>query len=156
MIFDHFCNGRMAMIQIKTIIIKNPLIDPNTKPRDRFIHWLLFERSAICTIFVKILVAIKVTENNREKERNMPIHSSICNRSFTFTENFVLLDIEIRIAKMSPSNLPNSSMSPRLNPITPSNTINNKARPSKNQDIYPNNSLKITLAVFPSMDPAPR
>ena len=81
----------------------------------------------------------------------MLIHSSVGNTSFNFTENFALFETEIRIAKMSPINLPNSSMNPRLNPTTPSNTINNKARPSKNQDIYPNNSLKITLAVFPSM-----
>ena len=86
----------------------------------------------------------------------MLIHSSVGNTSFNFTENFALFETEIRIAKMSPINLPNSSMNPRLNPTTPSNTINNSAKPSKNQDIYPNNSLKITLAALPSMDPSPR
>ena len=139
----HFCFGSNATNQTIDIIIKNPLNAPKVKPNDWFIIWLFFDNSAMFSIFVNSLVKIMVEIKSRAKIKVVIIHSSKSTIPFILSEIGFVLDMEIRIAIIRPTNLPNSSTNPLLNPLQPRKRMNNIAKPSKNQVIYSNNSLKI-------------
>jgi hypothetical protein len=54
--------------------------------------------------------------NKIEKEIKIESQYSICINSVTFSDKSELLEIDIRIATISPSNLPSSSIRPFLKP----------------------------------------
>ena len=54
--------------------------------------------------------------NKIEKERKIESQYSIWIKSVSFNDKSELLEIYIKIAKISPSNLPNSSIRPFLKP----------------------------------------
>ena len=107
----HFCFGSNAINQRIVIIMKKPLNAPKIQPSDWFIIWLFFDSIAMFSIFVSNLVKTVAAIKSRVKVKILIIQSSKSTISIIFSETNFVFDMEIRIAIISPTNLPNSSTS---------------------------------------------